>query len=511
MLQNASAAYGTEFYVGAMRNLGGVTQELNLYITTPSVSSVSFSVQTTNGIIGSYSVNSSVPVDISLPTTLVTNDGLYSSRFKGVYINSTNGGLISVLVVNVRLAGSYGEYMTYPYQNLDLSEYQYYVVSTGTLATSVNALGEVLLVGNEDNTTVTVIPTQTVSVPIDIQTNSNSKTVTAGSPFNFTIHRMQTFLIGAPLLDISGTSIVSNKPLTVISGHECGNIPLVCCCEHIAEQIPPTVTWGREFLLTPYASRSNGPYFKVVAALGSTSLNFTCSASGGNNFYLPDAGSVTTLHTSSSYCSIISDKPVLVTQLGPSQWSGSGNGDPVISLIPPIELHQENITLVIPALSEIINNYINIATTTKGSLYINGQLRSVTWNNIYNSMSSIIGYGTQIPFNTISTSSSYTISMQTGFTALVYGFGNYYAYSYSAGINFTENGIHKNKPLLSMLSLLMYLFIYLLDPCLINNGGCDQLCTSTSGSYACSCHPGYSLDLNGYNCSGIIMHYYNYL
>ncbi|XP_019860656.1 PREDICTED: hemicentin-1-like isoform X1 [Amphimedon queenslandica] len=377
--------------------------------------------------------------------------------------------------------------MAYPYQNLALSEYQYYAVSTGTLVGT--ALSEVLLVGNEDNTTVTVIPTQTVSVPIDIQTNSNSKTVTAGSSFNFTIHRMQTFLIGAPLLDISGTSIVSDKPLTVISGHECGNIPLVCCCQQIAEQILPTIIWGREFLLTPYATRSDGPYFKVVAALGDTSLNFTCSANGSNSFYLQNAGDVTTLYSSSSYCSIISNKPVLVTQLGPSQDSGgSGNGDPVISLIPPIELHQQNITLVIPGFSSIINNYINIATTTKGSLYINGQLQSVTWNNIYNNMSSIIGYGTQIPFNTISTLSSYTISMETGFTALVYGFGNHHGYSYSAGINLTGNGI-ENVPLL--------------DPCLSNNGGCDQLCTSTFESYACSCHPGFSLDLNGYNCSDI--------
>uniref|UniRef100_A0A1X7SUK5 EGF-like domain-containing protein n=1 Tax=Amphimedon queenslandica TaxID=400682 RepID=A0A1X7SUK5_AMPQE len=368
--------------------------------------------------------------------------------------------------------------MAYPHQNLNLSEYQYYAVSTGTLVST--ALSEVLLVGNEDNTTVTVVPTQSVSVPIDIQTNSNNKTVTAGSSFNFTIHRMQTFLFGALGHDISGTSIVSNKPLTVISGHECSNVPLVPSCQHIAEQILPTVIWGREFLLTPYATRSHGPYFKVVAALGDTSLNFTCSASGGNNFYLQNAGDVTTFYSSSSYCSIISDKPVLVTQLGPSQSSGSGNGDPVISLIPPIELHQQNITLVIPGFSSITNNYINIATTTKGSLYINGQLQLVTWNNIYNNMSSIIGYGTQIPFNTISTSSSYTISMQTGFTALVYGFGSSHGYSYSAGINLTGS-----------------------DPCLSNNGGCDQLCTSTFGSYACSCHPGFSLDLNGYNCSDI--------
>ena len=63
---------------------------------------------------------------------------------------------------------------------------------------------------------------------------------------------MQTFLFGAPGNDITGTSIVSNKPLTVISGHECGNVPDdVPRCEHITEEIPPTVHWGQQFLLTP--------------------------------------------------------------------------------------------------------------------------------------------------------------------------------------------------------------------------------------------------------------------
>ena len=91
-------------------------------------------------------------------------------------------------------------------------------------------------------------------------------TITAGTPFSITLHRMQTFLFEALAVDITGTSIVSNKPLNVVSGHECGNVPKnVAYCEHLTEQIPPTVTWGRQFLLTPYSGRS-GQYYKILAA-----------------------------------------------------------------------------------------------------------------------------------------------------------------------------------------------------------------------------------------------------
>ena len=37
----------------------------------------------------------------------------------------------------------------------------------------------------------------------------------------------------------------------------------------------------------------------------------------------------------------------------------------------------------------------------------------------------------------------------------------------------------------------------------MNNGGCAQLCTNTPGSYQCSCNNGYTLNLDGHNCSGI--------
>ena len=42
-----------------------------------------------------------------------------------------------------------------------------------------------------------------------------------------------------------------------------------------------------------------------------------------------------------------------------------------------------------------------------------------------------------------------------------------------------------------------------INECSINNGGCVQSCTNIPGSYYCSCETGYSLNFNGHGCTGI--------
>ena len=41
------------------------------------------------------------------------------------------------------------------------------------------------------------------------------------------------------------------------------------------------------------------------------------------------------------------------------------------------------------------------------------------------------------------------------------------------------------------------------DECSRNNGGCEQTCNNTVGSYTCECLKGYILDDDDHGCSGI--------
>ena len=40
------------------------------------------------------------------------------------------------------------------------------------------------------------------------------------------------------------------------------------------------------------------------------------------------------------------------------------------------------------------------------------------------------------------------------------------------------------------------------NECALNNGGCEQVCNNSVGSFQCSCNRGYRLNLDRMNCSG---------
>ena len=337
------------------------------------------------------------------------------------------------------ITGTIGDYIAYPHpvQNITLAHYQYYAVSTGTLASlSDQSLSEALLVGNEDNTTVSIIPTQNITVPSNVQLFSSFEAnITAGTAFSFTLHRMQTFLFGAPLNDITGTSIVSNKPLTVISGHECGNVPdNIRYCEHLTEQIPPTVNWGQQYLLTPYFGKPI-QYYKIIAGESQTTYNLTCGRYNTTTHYLKRPGNFFTHSTGSNYCSISSNKPVLVTQFG-SGYEQGFTGDPVISLAPSVDQYTHDMAFVSPNISDITSHYINIATTSSNTILLDGVPLPLTWNAIYDHKNNIAGYGTQLAI--ASSDIPYTLTSHSKFSTLVYGFGFTVGYSYNARVNLTQ-------------------------------------------------------------------------
>ena len=261
-----------------MKNSIASVGYLQLIVRADSSSPVHFNIETTSGMIYTGTTTASSPVTVNLTTSLQTFNSTYFNRDKGIHIYTTGEGFISVLAINYEPT-SVGEYLAYPCQEIGGSaRYEYFIVSTDTLATVASS--EFLLVGCDDNTSITITPTQSVSLPLDMQSSTSVLTsVSRGTNHNIILNRMQTLLVEKNGTDLSGTKIVSNKPLTVISGHECGNVPSTqTSCEHLTEQVPPTSTWGQKFLLVPFGGTNAGQYFKVIASQENTTVSRTCNS-----------------------------------------------------------------------------------------------------------------------------------------------------------------------------------------------------------------------------------------
>ena len=129
-------------------------------------------------------------------------------------------------------------------------DYIYYAVSTDRTPGIKNRNSNILLVGNQNETTVSITPSQTVSLPEDTQNNSNLVEVAAGATHNVTLNGFQTlgFLHSSrphrhqdcPLINLSLSSLDTN----VHRFH-----PQTGFCEPMYVHMLPTFNWGQQFLL----------------------------------------------------------------------------------------------------------------------------------------------------------------------------------------------------------------------------------------------------------------------
>ncbi|KAI8498801.1 hypothetical protein Bbelb_232540, partial [Branchiostoma belcheri] len=159
------------------------------------------------------------------------------------------------------------------------------------------------VVGVEDGTTVSIIPT--IYVTFDGQ-NYN-----AGDTLTVTLNRMESLQMQAQFGDLTGSKITSDKPVAVFSGNKfkvafdvSGN------GGQVVEMVPPVDTWGQEFVVIPLNDSIGESKIRVLSARDDTKVSVT-----GESAQTLDAGEYWTLDVpSDQYISVSATAPVLVVQ-----------------------------------------------------------------------------------------------------------------------------------------------------------------------------------------------------
>ncbi|XP_060132431.1 IgGFc-binding protein-like [Zootoca vivipara] len=114
-----------------------------------------------------------------------------------------------------------------------------------------------------------------VDITLKSQVNFNGKTYSAGSKLSVTLNAFTGVQLQGKG-DLSGTRIVSQLPVAVLSGHVCSW--RYTKCNHVFEQLLPVSNWGKTFVAPPipWQTKTDTLY---VSASQATSVNYQMGTS----------------------------------------------------------------------------------------------------------------------------------------------------------------------------------------------------------------------------------------
>ena len=401
------------------------------------------------------------------PTNDVIIEGAENDRAIGV--KAAEGKKISVYVVSDEFRSTDG-YVALPCDAMvvpgDYRKYEYIIHSTSQMPTGDVSLrsSQILLIACFDGgSRASVTPTQRITPPDRFSPGDCGP----GAPDERCAWQDRGAMDAVLLTssnDLTGTLISSQKPLVVVTGHQCGEVPRGnTACDFIAEQLPPQTTWGYTYILVPLAVRRTGDYYRIAAYLDDTVVNITCADYGSSSpttvTYTLDRMDVqthtthTTVDCSDSfrrqYCILQASKPVSVTQYsyGYSRdrtCFSTEIGDPFISVVPPITQYMNKYTFTeVEGDGGDFSNfsYINVAVHERffdpSRIFINDSLLEANrslWQAVYCADGDICGYAITKNISGIGNNTIYHSREDAGMYVHQYGFQNQNSYGFPLGM-----------------------------------------------------------------------------
>lgn len=343
----AADSFGTDFWVAFPRNVPPV-EAIYLLINaeTPTsgvISNASFAINVPFNVVPGTTTKIALSETLQLDGNDVVGD-------KGIHVTS---------LAPITLHGStYRKFSGDAFLALpvDAIGTDYVLMSWGP---GVGIGSELAVVATENDTTVTITPAVSAA------------TRNAGVPFQVVLQQGQTYHLapGGGGTDLTGSTIVSNRPISVFGGNSCGLVPTgdTDFCDLLIEQMFPTSAWGQNFVAMPLATRS-ASFLRVLASQNGTEVT--------HNGVL-----VTTLNAGQSYLTsstlpahITTSRPALVAQYSPgSKYDNDVLADPFEMLIVPTSRFASSY-IVPTGPGDTQLNYLNLTVPTAaiGSVKIDG-------------------------------------------------------------------------------------------------------------------------------------------
>ncbi len=316
---------------------------------------------------------------------------------------------------------------------------------------------------DEESTTVTITPAGPTLA------GSGIPALTAGQTHSVTLQRGEVLNVEsntADEVDLSGSHILSDRPVAVFSGHVAAVTAQECCADHLEEQMPPLTSWGTQYVATRAWERGyEGDYWMVVASENDTTVTLNPMvatiprlSAGGKHYFKASQNFVAT-----------ASKPVLLVQFLASSYetptppggcsascpegfscflgdcqgdscSGSGQcsdgatctegycqpiGDPSLIVAVPVQQFQDGYIFLTP--NSYHKDYLNVIAPTGATVTLDGvDIPPASFTAVMGS-----GFGVhrrEVPDGT------HVIQSDVPFGIVVYGYDKDVSYGYPGGL-----------------------------------------------------------------------------
>jgi hypothetical protein len=295
--------------------------------------------------------------------------------------------------------------------------------------TIANHPGLLAITAARDGTMVTITPR------VGTEQSGGAPAFVAGTPQSIGLNAGDVLELGAIAdADLTGSIVTSDKPVQVIGGHYCANMPgFACCCDHIEESIFPVDVLSTRYVITPPAvvslPQGKAQLVRVVATQANTTLTYDPPVPGAPTS-IASAGDFVEMPSQLASFLLTADHKVLVAQYMESQDAGGGTGDPAMSLAVPVDQFRDNYLFHAPI--NYVTNYVDVVAPTGTTVTLDGA--PITgWSPIGGSGFSLarvtpLGAGPQANGN-------HAITGSAPFSISVYGYGDYTSYWYPGGLD----------------------------------------------------------------------------
>jgi trimeric autotransporter adhesin len=440
-----SSNRGTRFWVayGHHYSFGTNAQDMVLYLSTQEAANVQVKVNGT-----SYVRNYAIPANTARVSLVLPKSGLIDSRItdegkfnRGISITSDKPIEAYTHIYDGATSGA-GMLLpvgVYGYEYQSLNSRQYY--PTG----GAGSYSWFMVIADRDSTLVEITPVvetkggRPANVPFQVYLNKGE------------VYNVMGTINGAQGTDLSGSLIksvpnASGKcyPVAVFSGSSRTAICNTTNGDNLIQQVFPSQAWGTKYLTFATAnSTSNTNYnsnlFRIMVKDVNTVVSKNGVALDPSTLILPGKYyefSTTSGDGGNGAIYIEANQPVMMAQYMVSTGANcpgvtaTGNGDPEMIYISPIEQGIKRAVFYNTNESAITSNYINAVVSTAGlaSLTIDGVN---TFTDVF-AHPFLPGYSC-IRHNLGAAPGQHTIQSDSAFTAITYGLGSVESYGYNAG------------------------------------------------------------------------------